>query len=57
VEGNQARRPAKAFNPDTGELDFQFLDALNLASPGAGHMHNAKIPIVDSSHLVSEWQF
>jgi hypothetical protein len=57
VEGNQARRPAKAFNPDSGELDFQFLDALNLASPGAGHMQHAKIRIVDSSHLVSEWQF
>jgi hypothetical protein len=47
----------KAFNSDTGDLDFQFLDATNLASPGAGHMHNATIRIVDNSHLVSEWQF
>ena len=55
--GNQPRMQVKAFNSGTGELDFQFLDATNLASPGAGHMHNAKIRIVDDSHLVSEWQF
>jgi hypothetical protein len=55
--GNQPRMQAKALNPDTGELDFQFLDASNLASPAAGHMHNAKLRIVDNSHLVSEWQF
>ncbi|HTA68819.1 MAG TPA: hypothetical protein VK776_11100 [Bryobacteraceae bacterium] len=55
--GNQPRMQVKAFNTDTGELDFQFLDATNLASPGAGHMHNAKLRIVDNSHLVSEWQF
>jgi len=57
MAGNQPRMQAKALNPDTGELDFQFLDATNLTSPGAGHMHNAKIRIVDNSHLVSEWQF
>jgi len=55
--GNQPRMQVKAFNSGTGELDFQFLDATNLATPGAGHMHNAKIRIVDDSHFVSEWQF
>jgi len=55
--GNQPRMQAKTLNPDTGELDFQFLDATNLPNPGAGHMHNAKLRIVDNSHLVSEWQF
>jgi hypothetical protein len=55
--GNQPRMQAKAFNPDNGEIDFQFLDATNLASPAAGHMHNAKIRIVDNNHLVSDWQF
>jgi hypothetical protein len=55
--GNQPRMQAKALNPDTGEMDFQFLDATNLASPAAGHMHNAKIRIVDNNHLSSEWQF
>jgi len=55
--GNQPRMQAKTLNPDTGELDFQFLDATNLPNPGAGHMHNAKLRIVDNSHVVSEWQF
>src|ERR1700730_15071684 len=55
--GTQPRMQAKAFNPDNGEIDFQFLDATNLASPAAGHMHNAKIRILDNNHLVSEWQF
>jgi hypothetical protein len=55
--GNQPRMQAKALNSDSSEIDFQFLDATNLAHPGTGHMHNAKIRIVDSSHLVSEWQF
>ena len=55
--GNQPRMQAKVFNAETGELDFQFVDATNLASPSAGHMHNAKLRLVDNNHLVSEWQF
>ena len=55
--GNQPRMQAKAFDPASGELQFQFLDATNLSSPSAGHMHNAKIRIVDNSHMISEWQF
>ena len=57
VAGNQPRMQALAFNPETGELDFQFLDATNLASPNAGHMHNAKIRVVDNNKMTSEWQF
>lgn len=57
VAGNQPRMQAQAFNPETGELDFQFLDATNLASPNAGHMHNAKIRVVDNNNMTSEWQF
>lgn len=55
--GNQPRMQVKTFNPETGELDFKFLDATNLSSPSAGHMHNAKIRLVDNNHMVSEWQF
>jgi len=57
MAGNQPRMQAKPFNSDTGELNFQFLDATNLTSPAAGHMHNAKIRLVDNNHLSSEWQF
>ncbi len=57
MAGNQPRMQAKAFNSETGQLDFQFLDATNLTNPSAGHMHNARIRIVDNSHIVSEWEF
>ena len=56
MAGNQPRMLAGPFHPDTGELEFQFLDATNLAA-GAGHMHSARMRFVDSNHLVSEWQF
>ena len=56
ILGNQPRMKAEAFHPDTGEVDFQFLDATNLSSPAASHMHNAKIRIVDESHATAEWQ-
>jgi len=55
--GNQPRMQAGTFNPETGEIQFLFLDATNLASPSAGHMHNAKIRLVDQNHMSAEWQF
>jgi len=57
IAGNQPRMQARTFNAETGELKFEFLDATNLASPAAGHMHNATFRFVDASHLVQEWQF
>ncbi|MBZ5620485.1 MAG: hypothetical protein LAQ69_17425 [Acidobacteriia bacterium] len=55
--GNQPRMLAGPFNPETGELEFQFLDATNLASASDGHMHSARIRLIDNSHMASEWQF
>jgi hypothetical protein len=57
MAGNQPRMQAKAFNAQTGEVDFRFLDATNLTSPNAGHMRNAKIRVIDKDHLTAEWQF
>jgi len=57
MAGNQPRMQARSFNPETGAVEFQFLDATNLTTPGAGHMHNAKIRIADHDHLVTEWEF
>ena len=57
MAGNQPRMQARSFNPETGEVDFQFLDATNLSSPNAGHMHNAKIRLVDNDHFSSQWEF
>lgn len=57
MAGNQPRMQATSFNPESGDLEFHFLDATNLANPNAGHMHNAKIHIVDKDHLSSQWEF
>jgi len=57
MEGNQPRMQARAFNAETGEVRFQFLDATNLADPKAGHMHNATFRVLDHDHMQSEWQF
>ena len=57
MAGNQPRMQARSFNPETGEVAFEFLDATNLTTPSAGHMHNAKIRIADHDHLVTEWEF
>jgi hypothetical protein len=57
MAGNQPRMEARAFDPQTGELRFQFLDATNLANPGVGHMHNVTLHFVDNNHLSAEWQF
>src|SRR5579859_3157989 len=57
MAGNQPRMQARSYNPETGEVDFQFLDATNLASPAAGHMHNARIQVADSNHYSDRWEF
>ena len=57
MAGNQPRMQARTFNPESGELQFTFLDATNLASPGAGHMQNVRLRFVDNNHLETEWQF
>lgn len=56
MAGNQPRMQARDFNPETGEVAFEFLDATNLA-PGGGHMHNAKIQVSDRDHLNTQWEF
>ena len=55
--GNQPRMQARRFDPASGELAFEFLDATNLATPRAGHMHNVKIRLGDNNHFTSEWEF
>lgn len=56
MAGNQPRMRAKAFNPATGEMQFEFLDATNLPNAKAPHMHNATIQ-VSNGRLVQKWQF
>jgi hypothetical protein len=54
---NQPRMQAQAFDEATGELRFTFLDATGLASPDAGHMHNATFHFSDTNHFSTDWQF
>ena len=57
MAGNQPRMQARSFNPESGELEFQFLDATNLTAAGAGHMHDARFRLIDNNHFSSEWDF
>ena len=56
MAGNQPRMEARAFNAETDEIQFQFLDATNL-TPGGGHMHNATFRVADNDHFSSSWEF
>ena len=42
---------AKEFDPETGELRFEFLDITNLSSPGAPHMHDVKFQFVELGNV------
>lgn len=57
MAGNQPRMQAAGFNPETGEIAFRFLDATNLAKPGAGHMHSVRFRIAERDHFTSQWEF
>lgn len=52
--GNQPRMKAIS-SPEGNSITFDFLDATNLASPQAGHMHRAIFTILDPNHHTEEW--
>jgi len=54
--GNQPRMSATA-SPDGKTITFNFLDATNLISPDAGHMHRVVFTFVDANHHTEDWQF
>ena len=54
--GNQPRLEARAYDAKTGALEFGFLNATNLASPAAAHMHNASFRFVDDKHFMAAWE-
>jgi hypothetical protein len=51
---NQPRMKA-TISPDGKTVSFDFLDATNLASPQAGHMHRAVYAFVDADHYSEDW--
>lgn len=57
MAGNQPRMEARSFNPGTGDLAFDFLDATNMPNPNAGHMRTVSMKLIDDKHLSSVWRF
>ena len=54
--GNQPRMVASA-SPDGKTFTFSFLDATNVATPGAAHMHRLIISMPDANHHTEEWVY
>ena len=54
--GNQPRMQG-ARSTDGKTITFDFLDATNLASPEAGHMHHLVIQLVDADHHTEAWSY
>jgi len=51
---NQPRMKA-TISPDGKTVSFDFVDATNLQSPQAGHMHRAVYVFVDADHYSEDW--
>jgi hypothetical protein len=48
---NQPRLKAHRIDLDHGAVDFEFVDATNLRSPDAPHVHGLEIRLIDANHL------
>jgi hypothetical protein len=57
IAGNQPHLQARAFDPASQEIRFDFLSATNLASPADGHIHSAVIKFVGPDSFNSDWTF
>ncbi|MGH9391887.1 MAG: hypothetical protein ACRD1Z_19975, partial [Vicinamibacteria bacterium] len=57
MAGTQPRMLLKRFDPATGELDFDFLDATGLPDENAGHMRRAQFRLVSDDRYTSRWEF
>jgi hypothetical protein len=53
MANNQPRM--KAGSLDGNKLQFQFVDATNLASSEAAHMHNMVLTFEDANHIQQDW--
>lgn len=54
--GNQPRMKG-TLAADGKSVTFEFIDATNLASPRAGHMHRAVFTFIDSTHHTEAWTY
>lgn len=54
--GNQPRMQARAFDPKSNEVDFDFVDATNLTSQTAGHvMRQVTIKFNSANEVAANW--
>ena len=54
--GNEPRMQASV-SPDGKVITFNFLDATNLATPDAPHMHKMVLTVIDGNHHTEQWTF
>jgi hypothetical protein len=54
--GNEPRMEASV-SPDGKVITFNYVDATNLASPDAAHMHRMVLTLIDENHHTEEWMF
>jgi hypothetical protein len=54
---NQPRLKARRIDLDHGAIDFDFVDATNLRSPDAPHVHGLEIRLIDPNHLTLTFLF
>ena len=52
---NQPRMRADTTPAENGKLVFNFVDATNMPSPDAMHMHKLVVTFVDKDHFAQEW--
>ena len=57
IAGNQPHLQARAFDPSSQEIRFDFASATNLASPSDGHIHSGVIKFVGPDAFNSDWTF
>jgi len=55
--GNQPRLKADRIDLASGVLDFDFVDATNLASPQAPHVDGFMMRFADDDHIIIEFRF
>ena len=54
---NQPRLKARRVDLDHGAIDFEFVDATNLRSPDAPHVHGLEIRLIDANHVTLTFLF
>ena len=54
---NQPRLKARRIDLSHGAIDFEFVDATNLRSPDAPHVHCLEIRLIDANHLTLTFLF